>query len=67
MKTKELKCFRDRDEAGKYAREVNDLLQRMGESLDKFAYKEYRKTEKNGYQVWAVMMITEQELPTSGE
>ena len=39
--TKVLKRFKFRDDASKYAKNVNDTLGVIGDSLDKFAFTQY--------------------------
>lgn len=53
MKTKKLGSFKNRDNASSFAREANKFLQLFGESIDKFAFTEYDKNNKE----YAVKMI----------
>jgi hypothetical protein len=58
--TKQLKRFKFRDDASKYAKNVNDILSDIGESLDKFAFTRY----DNETREYIVNMIFGQHLGT---
>ena len=60
MKTKEIKRFYFRDEAAKHAKDVNAMLESIGESLDKFAFT---KHDDSGDDKWVVQMIYGQAAP----
>lgn len=62
MKTKEIKRFQFRHEAAKHARDVNAMLESIGEALDKFAFTKHDKSS-NASGDWVVEMTYNQEPP----
>lgn len=62
MKTKEIKRFKFRDDAAKHARDVNAMLESIGEALDKFAFTKHDKSN-NASGDWVVEMTYDQEPP----